>query len=257
MFEEWFSLQGKVALVTGAGRGLGRSIALALAEAGANIVCVGRTKEKIEETARDAEKTGVRALPLVTDVRLSDQVDRSVAQALDAFGRIDVLVNNAGTLLGKASDRTTDTEWHDLIAANLSGSFYYARAVGTHMIGRKTGKIVNVGSIFGWMGTTHCLAYACAKAAVHQMTKNLAVEWGRHGITVNAIVPGYFDTDMPSRILADEKFRKTILDRMPLGRIGRPDEIKPLALYLASSASDFVTGQTFCIDGGYSVALYF
>ncbi len=257
MFEEWFSLQGKVALVTGAGRGLGQSMALGLAEAGADIICFGRNQENIDETSRQIQKIGKRALPLVTDIGSSEQVKRSVSKALEVFGKIDILINNAAMMLGKASEKTTEEEWNDLIRTNLTGTFLCCQSVGTHMIGNGSGKMINVGSIFGLTGTTHCLAYACSKAAVHQMTKSLAVEWAKHGITVNAIVPGYFDTEMPAKILADPNFKKTILERMPLRRIGRPEEIKPLAVYLASRASDFMTGQTLCMDGGYSVALYF
>jgi NAD(P)-dependent dehydrogenase (short-subunit alcohol dehydrogenase family) len=160
-------------------------------------------------------------------------------------------------MLGKASERTTEEEWNNLIRTNLTGTFFCSQMVGSHMIEKGGGKIINVGSMFGLTGTTHCLAYACSKAAVHQLTKSLAVEWARYGITVNAIVPGYFDTEMPAKVLADPSFKKSILDRMPLRRIGRPEEIQPIVVYLASRASDFMTGQMICVDGGYSVALYF
>lgn len=257
MFEEWFSLQGKVALVTGAGRGLGQSMALGLAEAGADLICFGRDEKTLKETSLRIQRLGKRALPLVTDIGSSEQIKRSLSEALGVFGKIDILINNAAMMLGKPSEKTTEEEWNDLIQTNLTGTFQCCQSVGTHMIEKGGGKIVNVGSIFGLTGTTHCLAYACSKAAVHQMTRSLAVEWARYGITVNAIVPGYFNTEMPAKILADPGFKKTILERMPLRRIGHPDEIKPLAVYLASHASDFMTGQTLCLDGGYSVALYF
>ena len=257
VFTEWFSLEGKTALVTGAGRGLGQSAALGLAQAGADVIGFGRDLEKLEETSHQIERMGRRALPLVTDVGLSDQVRASVSRALKVFGRIDILVNNAAVMLGKASEKTTEAEWDDLIRTNLKGTFLCSQVVGSHMIEAGGGKLINVGSIFGLTGTTHCLAYACSKAAIHQMTRSLAVEWAKHGITVNAIVPGYFDTEMPAHILSDPHFRKTIFDRMPVRRIGRPEEIRPLVVYLASRASDFMTGQMLCMDGGYSIALYF
>jgi NAD(P)-dependent dehydrogenase (short-subunit alcohol dehydrogenase family) len=256
-FEEWFSLEGKIALVTGASRGLGQSAAIGLARAGADLVCLSRDQEGLEETSRLIRKTDRRALSLVTDVGSSEQVEQSVSKALETFGRIDILVNNAAVMLGKASEKTTEEEWDNVIRTNLKGTFLCSRVVGTHMIEKGGGKIINVGSIFGVTGTTHCLAYASSKAAVHQLTRSLAVEWATYGITVNAIVPGYFDTEMPSKILGDPQFRKTILDRMPLGRIGHPEEIRPLVVFLASRASDFMTGQMICMDGGYSVALYF
>ncbi len=257
MFKDWFSLEGKVALVTGAGRGLGQSMAIGLAQAGADIICLGRDLEKLEETSEEIRRLGKRALSFVADVGLSEQVKRSVSKALEVFERIDILVNNAAMMLGKASERTPEEEWNNLIRTNLTGTFLCSQTVGSHMIEKGGGKIINVGSIFGLTGTTHCLAYACSKAAVHQLTKSLAVEWAKYGITVNAIVPGYFDTEMPAEILANPNFKKSILDRMPLRRIGRPEEIKPLVVYLASHASDFMTGQMVCMDGGYSVALYF
>ena len=214
-------------------------------------------KKNLKETSLQIQRMGKRALPLVTDIGSSEQVKRSLAEAVGVFRKIDILINNAAMMLGKPSEKTTEEEWNNLIQINLTGTFQCCQSVGTHMIEKGGGKIVNVGSIFGLTGATHCLAYACSKAAVHQMTRSLAVEWARYGITVNAIVPGYFNTEMPAKILADPNFKKTILERMPLRRIGHPEEIKPLVVYLASHASDFMTGQTLCIDGGYSVALYF
>jgi NAD(P)-dependent dehydrogenase (short-subunit alcohol dehydrogenase family) len=256
-FEEWFSLEGKIALVTGASRGLGQSAAIGLARAGADLVCLSRNREGLEETSRLIRKTGRRALPLVADVGLSERVKQSVSKALETFGRIDILVNSAAVMLGKASEKTTEGEWDDLIRTNLKGTFLCCQVVGSHMMEKGGGKIINLGSIFGLTGTTHCLAYASSKAAVHQLTRSLAVEWAKYGITVNAIVPGYFDTEMPSKILGNPNLRKTVLDRMPLRRFGRPEEIRPLVVYLASGASDFMTGQMICMDGGYSIALYF
>ncbi len=256
-FEKWFSLDGQVAFVTGAGSGLGRAIALGLAEAGADIVCCGRRLQNLEETCHLIERTGRRALAIEMDVGSSQQIKDSVARAAAWQGRIHILVNSAGVMQAVSSLSTTEEEWNRVIRTNLTGTFLCSQAIAAHMIEHGGGKIISVGSIFGSMGTTHCLAYSCSKAAIDEMTRSLAVEWARYAICVNAILPGHFETDMSAGILADPKTSKRIFERMPIRRAGRPDELKPLAVYLASRSSDYVTGQTFCIDGGYSIALYY
>lgn len=253
--DEWFSLEGKVALITGAGSGLGRAIAFGLAEVGADIVAWGRSQESVDLTSDGVRKMGRRAAALATDVGSSRQVKESVARTLEVFRKIHILVNNAGILMGGPSQNVPEEEWDKVLHINLTGTFLCSRAVGTHMIETGGGKIINVGSIFGLMGTSHSLAYSCSKAAIHQMTRSLAVEWARYHITVNAILPGHFETDMSSKVLSDPELSKRVYQRMPIRRAGRPEELKPLVVYLASASSDYVTGQAFCIDGGYSIAM--
>jgi len=247
------NLAGAVAIVTGASRGLGRAIALALAGAGADVVCAARSKPDLEETALAVRSLGRRALVQSTDVALADDVERMVECTVAEFGRVDVLVNNAGFILPTPAERLREAEWRRVLDTDLTGVFLCAIAVGQRMIAQGGGRIVNIGSMFGELGTRGVLPYAAAKAGVHALTRCLAYEWARHGIRVNCIAPGYFYTDL-SRDALDSAAGERIRGRIPLGRVGEPAEIGPLAVYLASDASAFMTGEVIALDGGQTMA---
>ena len=253
MVLERFELKGKVAIVTGAGRGLGRHMALALAKAGADVACAARTEEQIEETASHIRAAGRRALAVPTDVRKSAQVDRLVERCLAEFGRLDIMFNNAGIgdalSQGKELRDVSDEVWHDTIDVNLSSAFYGARAAARPMIEQGGGVIVNVASGTGLRGNPSNFAYGAAKAGVLALTKSLALMLVDHNIRVNCIIPGFVAQQPP----ADQKEADFYLARgryVPVQRLGEAWELGPLAIFLASDASSYITGQGFIIDGG-------
>ncbi len=263
-----FNLQGKVAIVTGAGRGLGQAIALTFAEAGASIAAAARTIEQLEQTAEEVRKHGGVFLAIPTDVTNHEQVDEMVVKSLSRFGKIDILVNNAGIMLEKPlvvlprsqseGEQTqeapktplSEEEWHRVIDTNLTSIFLCCRAVGPHMIERRSGKIINMSSMVAAKGSANLSAYSASKAAVSNFTRSLALEWARFNINVNAIAPGSFLTAITAPIYQDPKRSERRLRTIPLGRAGQPREVGLLAVYLASDASNYLTGQTIYLDGG-------
>jgi len=251
---ETLPLAGRVALVTGASRGIGRAVALALGAAGAAVACCARSAEQVEATATEVSGHGGRARGFRLDVTRRNEIDTVVADIGAALGPIDILVNNAGITLDKRSVEVTDEEWDDVIATNLTSTFTLARAVAPGMMELRRGKIINIGSMYGKIGVPRYAAYCASKAAVEALTRSLAVEWARHGIQVNCLAPGYVNTDIPREAMADEKLRTLFLSRVPARRIGEPEEVATLAVYLASAASDFMTGQTVYLDGGQTIA---
>jgi NAD(P)-dependent dehydrogenase (short-subunit alcohol dehydrogenase family) len=247
MILDSLNLEGRVAIITGAGRGLGRAMALRLARSGANIVAAARTLSQLEETAAEVQKLERRCLILPTDVALSEQVNAMVAAAVDVFGRVDVLINNAGggeDQLGKPLHQITDAEWRRGIDVNLSSQFYCARAVIPHMVAQRRGKIINIASGYGLRGERHNYMYACAKGGVIQLTRSLALTYAEHNIQTNCIVPGIFPHN--ERLMKFFKGGKFI----PIGRVGYDDDLGPLALFLSSDASDHINGELIIIDGG-------
>jgi NAD(P)-dependent dehydrogenase (short-subunit alcohol dehydrogenase family) len=251
---ETLPLAGRVALVTGASRGIGRAVALALGAAGATVACCARSAEQIEATAAEVGGHGGRARGFRLDVTRRNEIDAVVADIGAALGPIDILVNNAGITLDKRSVEVTDDEWDDVLATNLTSTFTLARAVAPGMMEQRRGKIINIGSMYGKIGVPRYAAYCASKAAVEALTRSLAVEWARYGIQVNCLAPGYINTDIPREAMADEKLRTLFLSRVPARRIGEPEEVATLAVYLASAASDFMTGQTVYLDGGQTIA---
>jgi NAD(P)-dependent dehydrogenase (short-subunit alcohol dehydrogenase family) len=251
---DWFSLKGRVALVTGASRGIGRAIALAFGAAGADVACCARSQEQVEQAAEQIRDGGGRAVGLRLDVTRTHDIERAVREAESALGPVHILVNNAGIILEKKTVEVTDDDWDTVLTTNLTSMFRLARAVAPGMIERHGGKIINVGSMYGPIGVPRYAAYCASKAAVEALTRSLGAEWARHGIQVNCLAPGYMDTDIPREALADEKTRTLFLSKVPARRIGEPEEVGPLAVYLASAASDFMTGQTLYLDGGQTIA---
>jgi 2-deoxy-D-gluconate 3-dehydrogenase len=243
-------LDGRVALVTGASRGLGRAMALALAEAGADVALVARSRDALEETASTVVGLGRRALALPADVTQESEVEAAVARAVDVYGGVDVLVNNSGVATVKALVDTTPSEWRRILETNLTGAFNCCRAVAPAMIGRRRGKIVNVASVLAVRGLPGYAAYSASKGGLLALTRALAVEWARHNIQVNAIAPGWFVTSMNERAFEDAAIRERLLRTVPARRTGQPEELGALAVYLASSASDYVTGEVVFVDGG-------
>jgi NAD(P)-dependent dehydrogenase (short-subunit alcohol dehydrogenase family) len=252
--EQPFSLEGRVAFVTGASRGIGRSIALALGQAGAAVACAARALDQVESAAAEIESAGGRACALRLDVTHGAQVLGAVRDAESALGPIDILVNNAGITLEKKTVEVSDEDWDAVLATNLTAMFRCARAVAPGMIARGRGKVINVGSMYGRLGVPRYAAYCASKAAVDGLTRSLAAEWARHGIQVNCLAPGYMNTDIPRTAMAEPETRERFLSKVPARRLGEPAEAAALAVYLASPASDFMTGQTVYLDGGQTMA---
>jgi gluconate 5-dehydrogenase len=252
---ELFDLRGRVAIVTGGGTGLGRQMADALAECGADLVLCARKAERCEAAAAEVSAAhGVRALGLACDVREPGQVAAVVARTVAELGRIDVLVNNAGTSWVAPPEDVPLEGWQKVIDVNLTGAFLFAQAVGRVLIEQGAGgKIVNVSSVTAFAGprpeVLDSLPYNASKGGLVALTIDLAVKWARHRINVNAIAPGWFPSDMSEKVL--ERAGPLLLDRIPLARFGGPDDLKGAVLFLASAASDYVTGQTLVVDGGH------
>lgn len=247
-------LSGRVAFVTGAGKGLGRAIAQGLAEAGADLVLVARTQADLEAAAADVGALGRRALVQVADATRSEQVDAAVEMAIDVFGRIDVLVHAAGGSLRKASVDITDEEWDAVIAANLTSTFKVCRAVGRRMLAQGSGSIINLASTAGVRGRAGNAPYSASKAAVINLSCALAMEWARQGVRVNVLAPGRFLTPLTEAEMTDPEKYAAFVRQVPLGRIGQPHELREIAVWLASDASSYVTGSTITLDGGQTLA---
>jgi len=254
VMELCFAIKGQTAIVTGASSGLGVTFAETLAERGVNLVIAARRYEKLVEVAEDlSKKYKVKVVPVQTDVTQEDQVINMVKTAIEKFGSLEILVNNAGVASLSPSVDMSLEEWKRVIDANLTGVFLCARTAAREMIKKKYGKIVNIASIYGAVGDIFPAApYYASKGAVINLTRALAVEWAPYKINVNAIAPGFFPSEMTAPIFQDEKALGHILSRTPLGRTGEPLDLKAALIYLASPASNYVTGQTIFADGGWT-----
>jgi NAD(P)-dependent dehydrogenase (short-subunit alcohol dehydrogenase family) len=252
--QELFDLSGRTAIVTGGGSGIGRQMATGLAEAGANVVLCARKVERCEAAAGEIEALGVRTLAFACDVRDPDDVNAVVYQTLVELERIDILVNNAGTSWGAAAEEHPLEGWQKVIDVNLTGVFLFSQAAGRAMIEQGGGKIVNIASVAAFGGAPpelmNAVAYNASKGGVVAFTRDLATKWARHGINVNAIAPGWFPSDM-NKVLLDAQ-PDAYLEHIPLRRFGGPDDLKGAVVFLASPASDYVTGQVVVVDGGQS-----
>jgi len=246
-----FKLDGKTAIVTGGGRGLGAQIAFAYAEAGANVVVCSRKIEPCEKMSQQLKEMGVDSLAFQCDVTNIENIKNVVKQTKDYFGTIDILVNNSGATWGATVEEMPQDAWKKVMNVNVTGTFLMSQEVGKVMIEQKQGKIINISSVAGFGGThpfMQTIGYNTSKGAVMTFTKDLAVKWGQHNINVNAIAPGFFPTKM-SKVLI-EQGRDHILQSTPLGRLGSDSDLKGAALFLASKASDYVSGDILTVDGG-------
>ncbi len=248
-----FDLSGQVSLVTGAGRGIGRSIALGLAESGSDLVLCSRSRKELEEVAAEARKLGVRALVTPCDVTDASQIAAAVDAAIQEYGRIDVLINNAGLTIKKPAEELPLEDWQTIINVNLTGVFLMAQAVGRHMLRQGSGRIINISSIAAKTGITGSVAYCASKGGVDMVTKTLAVEWAERGVRVNGLAPAYTETPLVKAITdAKAGFADRVKNRTPMNRMARPEEMVGTAIFLASEASSYVTGETVMVDGGWA-----
>jgi NAD(P)-dependent dehydrogenase (short-subunit alcohol dehydrogenase family) len=249
----FFDLSGRVALVTGTSRGLGQSFARALARAGADLVITARRKDDLREFQREIEGLGRRALPLDLDVRDQGSITRMAEAALAGYGKIDVLVNNAGCNIRKPALDVTWEDWNTILDTNLRGSFFVAQAIGRHMVVRGYGRIINIGSVTAVAGYAGLAPYGASRGGIKQLTMSLADDWGPHGVTVNCLAPGWFKTAQNARMYEDEEWVAMLKERIPMRRPGQAGDLDGAVVFLASEESRYVTGQTLLVDGGISV----
>ncbi len=248
-----FDLSGRVAIVTGAGRGLGRVMALALSAAGADVVVSSRTAEELEAVRDEIiAATGRRSEAITADCTDEAGCEAMVAETLARLGSIDILVNNAGINIRKPVLELTAEEYRRVLATNLEGYFNCARAAGRRMVEQRHGKVINISSIMGTVALPTQAAYASAKGGVEQLTKVMALEWATAGVQVNAIAPTYFETELTRPLFEDSERNAFITGRTPMGRWGQPHELAGAVIFLASGASDYITGHTLAVDGGWT-----
>jgi NAD(P)-dependent dehydrogenase (short-subunit alcohol dehydrogenase family) len=248
-----FDLTGKIAIVTGASRGIGAAATLALAEAGADVVACSRNQEALKLIVEDVRKLGRNARQVMVDVSNRSQIQTAVRETLREFGKIDILVNSAGTIIRKPSVEMTEEEWTQVIDLNLKGTFFFCQEVAREMIARnQDGKIINVASLWASLGVPNLIGYASSKGGVGSLTRSLAAEWAKYRINVNAVGPGYIRTDLNIAVQNDADRSAYVVSRIPLGRWGEPEDLKGAMVFLASKASDYVTGQIIWVDGGWT-----
>ena len=249
--EQKFGLKGKVALVTGSSKGLGLAMARALAQSGADVIVNGRDAASLAPVVKELASYGVKATAIAADLGRRADVERLIGEAIAWQGHLDILVNNAGIIRRAPAVSHTDADWDEVLNVNLNGVFTACRAAGKHMLARGSGKIINTASLLSFFGGFTVPGYAASKGGVGQLTKALSNEWAGQGVQVNAIAPGYMRTDNTAALQADAGRSKEILSRIPAGRWGEPVDLEGTIVFLASSASDYLTGQVLAVDGGW------
>ncbi len=245
-----FDLTGKVAVVTGASRGLGQYFGRALARAGADLVITSRNIASLDDFRGEIEAIGRRAVPLALDVRDYDSIQAMAEAAHDAYGKIDILVNNAGCNVRKPAVDVTWDDWNLVLDTNLRGAFFVAQAVARKMLPRRYGRIINIGSVTSVFGYAGLAPYTASRGGIKQLTMSLAADWGPHGVTVNCLAPGWFKTAQNAVLYEDQGWVEYLVERIPLKRPGQPDDLDGAVVFLASDASAYITGQILLVDGG-------
>lgn len=246
-----FDLSGRVAVVIGGTSGIGRAIAHGLAEAGANVVCSSRRAEQVETTAREIEEIGRKTLRITSDVSDKNSLQNLLDECVKQFGKVDIMVNSAGRTKRAPTLDFAENDWNDIIETNLTGTLRACQVFGKHFLENKYGRIINIASLSTFVSLFEVAAYSASKAAVASLTKSLAIEWAKHGVNVNAIAPGVFKTDLNRELLESTERGKEFQTRTPMGRFGQVEELAGAAIFLASDAASFVTGEVLVVDGGF------
>jgi NAD(P)-dependent dehydrogenase (short-subunit alcohol dehydrogenase family) len=246
-----FTLEGKTAVVIGGTTGIGRMLSLGLADAGADVIASARRQEQVDDTATEIERRGRQSLRLCSDVRHRVSLEALLAASLQRFGKVDILINCAGKIGRMPTLTMSDEEWADILDTNLNGTLRACQIFGKHMLERGYGRIINIASLNSFVALTEVAGYAASKAGVVSLTRSLAVEWSKKGVTVNAIAPGVFRTALNADLLDNTPRGRELLMRTPIGRFGRTEELVGAAVYLCSDAASFVTGETVVVDGGF------
>jgi NAD(P)-dependent dehydrogenase (short-subunit alcohol dehydrogenase family) len=251
MTSKIFSLEGKTAVVTGGTSGIGRALSLGLAEAGADVIATARREQQVIETAAEIERLGRQTLRMPSDVCDRSSLERLLAGTLEKFGKLDILVNCAGIIKRTPTIDIPEEDWNNIINTNLTGTLRACQVFGKPMIDRGYGRIINIASLNSFVALNEVAAYAASKAAVASLTRSLAVEWSKKGVTVNAVAPGVFRTDLNAKLLDSSPRGQELLMRTPMGRFGKTEELIGATVYLASDSASFVTGQVLVVDGGF------
>ena len=246
-----FSLEGKVAVVTGGTSGIGRALSLGLADAGADVIATARRQQQVDETAKEIEARGRKTLRMASDVGDRASLEKLLAATLESFGKVDILVNCAGMIKRTPTLDLPEEEWNNILNVNLTGTLRACQVFGRPMLERGYGRIINIASLNSFVALSEVAAYAASKAGVASLTRSLAVEWSKKGVTVNAVAPGVFRTDLNAQLLDSTPRGQELLMRTPMGRFGKTEELIGAVVYLASDSASFVTGQILVVDGGF------